>query len=247
MRFALFRCTDPDPAHLDIHHGEQSFAVALRRRPTARRITLRVSSTTREVVLTLPAHTDLASAKRFADAHGGWIAARLARLPERVVFADGAQIPLRGVPHRIVHWSGARGATLATVGAAGEPIIAVSCGGPHVGRRVKEFLEAEAKRDLTEAVRRYTADLGIPAKRITIRDTKSRWGSCSTSGCLNFSWRLILAPPFVLDYLAAHEVAHLKEMNHSPSFWRTLHKLCARTDEAEGWLKQHGTELHKFG
>jgi predicted metal-dependent hydrolase len=247
MRFALFRRTDPDPAHLDICHGEQSFSVALRRRPTARRITLRVSSTTGEVVLTLPAHTDLSAARRFADAHGGWIAARLARLPERVAFTDGAHIPLRGVPHRIVHWSGLRGTTIATVGAAGEPIIAVSCGAPHVARRVKEFLEAEARRDLAEAVRRYTADLGIPAKRITIRDTKSRWGSCSTSGCLNFSWRLILAPAFVLDYLAAHEVAHLKEMNHSPSFWRTVHKLCAHTDDAERWLKHHGTELHKFG
>ena len=247
MRFALFRRSGPDPAHLDVRHGDQSFSVALRRLPTARRITLRVSSTTGEVVLTLPAHTDLGAAKRFADAHGGWIAARLARLPERVAFADGAQIPLRGVPHRIVHWSSLRGTTIATAGAAGEPIIAVSCAAPHVARRIKDFLEAEAKRDLSEAVRRYAADLGIPAKRITIRDTKSRWGSCSTSGCLNFSWRLVLAPPFVLDYLAAHEVAHLKEMNHSPSFWRTLHKLCSRTDDAERWLKHHGTELHKFG
>jgi predicted metal-dependent hydrolase len=82
---------------------------------------------------------------------------------------------------------------------------------------------------------------------MTVRDTKSRWGSCSASGCLNFSWRLILAPPFVLDYLAAHEVAHLKEMNHSQRFWRTVHKLCPRTEDAERWLKRHGTELHKYG
>ena len=80
-----------------------------------------------------------------------------------------------------------------------------------------------------------------------MRDTKSRWGSCSASGCLNFSWRLILAPPFVLDYLAAHEVAHLKEMNHSRRYWATLRKLCPHTDEAERWLKRHGTELHKYG
>jgi hypothetical protein len=116
-----------------------------------------------------------------------------------------------------------------------------------VARRVRDFLEAEAKRDLSAAVKRYTARLGVDASRITVRDTKSRWGSCSAKGALNFSWRLILAPPFVLDYLAAHEVGHLKEMNHSSRFWRVVHGLCPRTDEAEDWLKRHGTELHRFG
>jgi predicted metal-dependent hydrolase len=80
-----------------------------------------------------------------------------------------------------------------------------------------------------------------------VRDTKSRWGSCSARGNLNFSWRLILAPAFVLEYLAAHEVAHLKEMNHSPRFWRLVHGVCPKTIEAERWLKRHGTELHRFG
>jgi predicted metal-dependent hydrolase len=114
-------------------------------------------------------------------------------------------------------------------------------------RRVRDFLEREAKRDLQAAVARHTAALGIPARRITVRDTRSRWGSCSAKGYLNFSWRLILAPPFVLDYLAAHEVAHLKEMNHSPRFWREVHALCPRTEEAERWLKRHGTDLHRYG
>jgi predicted metal-dependent hydrolase len=247
MRFALFRRTDTDPAHLDVRHGDQSFSVVLRRRPTARRITLRVSSTTGAIVLTLPDHAALADARRFADAHGGWIAARLARVPEPVALVDGAQIPFRGVPHRLVHWSSLRGRTLATLSAAGEPIVAVSCDAPHVGRRVKDFLKAEAKRDLAHAVARYTDALGVAAKGITIRDTKSRWGSCSVGGDLNFSWRLILAPPFVLDYLAAHEVAHLKEMNHSQRFWRILRDLCPRTDDAEHWLKRHGTDLYRFG
>jgi predicted metal-dependent hydrolase len=246
-RFALFRRPAPDPSHLEVRHDAQSFQVALRRRPTARRITLRVSSATGEVVLTLPEHTDLAAARRFADAHGGWIAARVAKVPKRVTFADGEAIPFRGVPHRILHWSSVRGATAATTAPTGEPIIAVSGDGPHVARRVKEFLEREAKRDLAAAVKHYTAALGVPAKRITVRDTKSRWGSCSAKGCLNFSWRLILAPPYVLDYLAAHEVAHLKEMNHSHRFWRLLHQLCPKTEEAERWLKRHGTGLHRFG
>jgi predicted metal-dependent hydrolase len=247
MTFALFRRPLPDPAHLAVRHDGKRFRVALRRRNTARRITLRISSATGEIVLTLPARTDLEAAQRFADAHGGWIAARLARVPERVVFEHGAVFPFRGVPHRIVHWSSIRGVTSATRDPRGDPVIAVTGEAAHVPRRVKEFLEREARRDLAEAVIRSTAALGIPARRLTVRDTKSRWGSCSVKGCLSFSWRLILAPPFVLDYLAAHEVAHLKEMNHSHRFWRIVHNLCPRTEEAERWLKRHGAELHRFG
>jgi predicted metal-dependent hydrolase len=247
MRFALFRRVPADPALVKVQHAGQSFQVALRRRPTAKRITLRVSNATGEVVLTIPERTDLATAQRFAESHGGWIATRLARVPERVTFDDGSVIPLRGVPHRIVHWTNIRGTTRATRDAKGAPIIAVAGDAPHVARRVREFLEAEARKDLTAAVRVHTGRLGISAKRMTVRDTKSRWGSCSARGALSFSWRLILAPPFVLDYLAAHEVAHLRELNHSHRFWRLTHDLCPRTEEAERWLKLHGSELHRFG
>jgi predicted metal-dependent hydrolase len=247
MRFALFRRAAPDPAHLDVRHGGETFQVNLRRRATARRMTLRVSTATRDIVLTVPEHSELNAAIRFADAHGAWIAARLARVPERVAFVQGALVPVRGVPHRIVHWSYVRGTTTATTGPEGEPVIAVAGEAPHVRRRVKEFLEREARRDLAVAVNRYTDMLGLPARRMTVRDTKSRWGSCSSTGSLNFSWRLIMAPPFVLDYLAAHEVGHLKEMNHSQRFWRIVRGLCPRTDEAEHWLKRNGHALHRYG
>lgn len=247
MAFALFRRTPlPDPAHLDVRFEGQSFEVVLRRRLQARRITLRISNATGAVVLTLPQRTDLLIAQRFADAHGGWIATRLEKLPQRVTFRNGARVPLRGVTHRVVHWSKVSGPTTVTVDAKGQPVIAVSCEAEHVGRRVREFLEREAKRELAKAVRHYSGKLEVTAKRITVRDTKSRWGSCSAKGNLNFSWRLVLAPAFVLDYLAAHEVAHLKEMNHSPRFWRLVHGVCPRTIEAERWLKRHGTELHRF-
>ena len=125
--------------------------------------------------------------------------------------------------------------------------VAVAGESAHVPRRIKDFLRRAALEDLEAAVARHTAALGIPARRITIRDTTSRWGSCSSQGHLNFSWRLILAPPLVLDYLAAHEVAHLKEMNHSHRFWALTHKLCPRTEEAEAWLKRHGAGLHAYG
>jgi predicted metal-dependent hydrolase len=247
MRFALFRRVPADPPHLAVRHQGQSFQIALKRRPTAKRITLRVSSATGEVVLTLPERVDLTSAQRFADSHGDWIATRLAKVPERVAFRPGAVVPVRGVLHRVVHWTAVRGATRAATDPTGGKVIAVGGDLPHVGRRVQEFLEAEAKKDLAVAVKKYAAKLGVTPKRITVRDTVSRWGSCSAQGSLSFSWRLILAPPFVLDYLAAHEVAHLKEMNHSHRFWRLVHQLCPRTEEAERWLKRHGTELHRFG
>jgi predicted metal-dependent hydrolase len=113
--------------------------------------------------------------------------------------------------------------------------------------RVRRYLTGEAGRDLRAAVAKHTAALGVPARRIAIRDTKSRWGSCSSTGTLSFSWRLIMAPPLVLDYLAAHEVAHLKELNHSNRFWTLLGELCPATEEAERWLKRHGAELHRYG
>lgn len=248
MAFALFRRTKlPDPAHLDVRFEDRSFQVSLRRRPQARRITLRISSATGDVVLTLPQRADLVAAQKFADAHGGWIATRLETLPQRVILRAGARVPFRGVPHRVVHWSKIAGSTLAAVDTNDQPIIAVSCEPGHVGRRVRDFLEREAKKDLARAVRHYANKLEVAPKRMTVRDTKSRWGSCSARGNLNFSWRLILAPAFVLDYLAAHEVAHLKEMNHSPRFWRLVHGVCPKTIEAERWLKRHGTELHRFG
>jgi predicted metal-dependent hydrolase len=250
MRFSLFSRTRPpvpEPDQIEVAHGERRFTVAVRRKAAARRFTLRVSSASGEVVLTLPERADFTAARRFADAHGGWIAARLAKRPERQPFQPGAMVPLRGIPHRIVHWSSVRGVTRAAMDRDGQPIIAVAGEALHVARRVTDFLKAEALKDLTVAVQRHSAALGLPARRIRVRDTVSRWGSCSSRGDLNFSWRLILAPPLVLDYLAAHEVAHLKEMNHAHRFWALTHSLCPRTEEAERWLKAHGAGLHRYG
>lgn len=244
MPIALLR--RPDPDHLDVVHGGETFRIAVRRRPSARRLTLRVSAATGEVVITLPARSAIATAQRFAASHGGWIAARLARIPERVAFEAGAVVPLRGVPHRVVRRGERSGLTrLETDGL--EPVLSVSCGAPHVGRRVRAFLEAEARGDLLRAVAHYAAKLGQGPTRMTIRDTRSRWGSCTADGALNFSWRLILAPPLVLDYLVAHEMAHLREMNHAPRFWSLLGDLCPEVDAAEAWLKRNGTALHRYG
>ena len=101
--------------------------------------------------------------------------------------------------------------------------------------------------DLEAASRRAAERFGVAIKRVSVRDQTSRWGSCSTTGVLSYSWRLILAPPFVLDYLAVHEVAHLIEMNHSPRFWHLVNGVCSDTNRAKSWLDVHGTDLHRFG
>jgi predicted metal-dependent hydrolase len=244
MRLALLRGADPD--HLDIVHEGETLRILLRRRPTARRLTLRVSSATGEVVMTLPTRTSIGVARTFAISHGGWIAARLARMPERVLFVPDAILPIRGVPHRVVQ-RGSRSGITRLEAAADEPVLSVACEAPHIARRVTDFLQREARRDLTEAVARYTEKLGQGPSRITLRDTRSRWGSCTVRGELNFSWRLILAPPLVLDYLVAHEMGHLREMNHSSRFWTLVGSLCPHVDEAERWLKRNGATLHRYG
>ncbi|WGD29995.1 SprT family zinc-dependent metalloprotease [Ancylobacter sp. WKF20] len=243
------RATRPvvvEPASFRVRVGVEEIPVTLRRNPRARRYTLRVRAATRDVVLTLPARGTLNEAYDFARRHAGWIKVRLDKLPQTVAFAPGAVIPLRGVSHRIVHAPAARG-TVWTGEAEGGPALMVAGEAAHVARRVTDFLKREAKRDLIEASRRHAAELGVTITRVTLRDTASRWGSCSAQGALSYSWRLIFAPPEVLDYLAAHEVAHRREMNHGPRFWATVDRLFPARERAEAWLKAHGAELHRYG
>jgi predicted metal-dependent hydrolase len=228
-------------------HQDQRFEVHMRRSSTAKRMTLRISSATRTPVLTMPLRATPAMAQIFITAHAGWIAARLHKMPDKIPFVVGNILPVRGVPHKIVQWSRVSSPVLQTVDDTGQPILAVSGEARHIKRRVIDFLKREALADLRQAVLRHTHTLGIPARSISLKDTRSRWGSCSAQGNLNFSWRLIFAPPLVLDYLAAHEVAHLKEMNHSDRFWALTHQLCLHTDAAEKWLKKHGSSLHRYG
>lgn len=195
----------------------------------------------------MPQRGDHRAAVRFAQAHGDWIVARLRRVPRRIAFVPGAVAPLRGVPHQIVWQADARAIPQIAVNPDGGRIILAGGDPRHVPRRVQDFLKREASADLEAAVKQYTAALGVRARSTTLRDQRTRWGSCASSGRLNFSWRLILAPSFVLDYLAAHEVCHLREMNHSDRFWALVYSICPATDAAEAWLKTHGAGLHRYG
>ena len=246
LRALLYR-RPTEPATIQVVFDRQVFLVRLRRHRQARRYTLRIHASTREAVLTMPPRGSVRDAKVFAERHGGWIAARLGRLPEAAPFAPGATLPLRGVQHRIVHRPGARGTVWTETDSHGKRLLCVAGDLPHLSRRVSDFLVREARRDLDAASRRYAGELSVKIKRMSIRDQSSRWGSCSTTGALSYSWRLILAPPFVLDYLAAHEVTHLVEMNHSARFWRLLERLCPAMHRAKVWLDVHGTDLHRYG
>src|SRR6267154_323324 len=156
-------------------------------------------------------------------------------------------MPLRGTPHRIVHRAGERGTVWAETRDSGERILCVAGDAEYTDRRVHDFLKREARKDLQKAAQFYAGELGVRVRRVSIRDQSSRWGSCTSAGSLSFSWRLILAPPYVLDYLAAHEVAHLVEMNHSARFWRVVAKACDHVDRAKSWLDTHGNDLHRYG
>jgi predicted metal-dependent hydrolase len=246
LRALLYR-RPTEPQSIQVFHDKAVYLVRVRRHRQARRYTLRIQAATREVVLTMPPRGSLKEAKAFADQHGGWIAQRLHRLPEATPFAHGMIVPLRGQPHRIVHRKGQRGTVWIEIGEDGERTICVAGDTPHVNRRVADFLRREAKSDLEMASQRAAQRLGVKIKRVSIRDQVSRWGSCSSTGVLSYSWRLILAPPYVLDYLAAHEVAHLVEMNHSKRFWRLVERICPNMHRAKNWLDVHGTDLHRYG
>jgi predicted metal-dependent hydrolase len=241
------RRAEADPPFVTIHHVGQSFEVTVKRHPRARRYSLRQSNRDGEIILTLPARGRLESAKSFAQSQASWIATRVMRKPARIPFSAGALVPYGDVPHRIVHRPAPRGVVTPATDANGDFILAVYGEAAHVSRRAKDFLKKEAKKALDIAVLKHTQALGVPARKITVKDTISRWGSCSPDGRLNFSWRLIMAPPFVLDYLAAHEVAHLKELNHSARYWRIVEKLDPNWRAAEAWLTKQGMELHRYG
>jgi predicted metal-dependent hydrolase len=243
---ALFYRRTSEPSEVTVDFDGEIYLVRLRRHGQARRYTLRIHAASREVVLTMPPRGSVRQAREFAQKHGAWIAARLHRLPDAAPFTHGALVPLRGLEHRIDHRPCARGAVWIEV-QANERLLCVAGEGPHLPRRVHDFLKREAKRDLETASRLAAQTLGVKIRRVSVRDQSSRWGSCSSTGLLSYSWRLILAPPFVLDYLAVHEVAHLIEMNHSRRFWRLVERVCPDVGRAKAWLDAHGADLHRYG
>jgi len=220
--------------------------------PRARRLTLRVDVGQGQIVLVRPRRARTVTVLEFVASRRDWIAQALATLPPRIGFEDGAVIPVSGTQHTLCFASEKRGG----VWREGNMIV-VAGQHEHAARRLRDWLKEEFRRTLTPVVREMATLIDCRVGRLGVRDTVSRWGSCSPEGRLSFSWRLIFAPPAVALYVAAHEVAHLKHMNHSRAFWRTVEQILdtylvepnARREAglARQWLSRSGATLHRYG
>jgi predicted metal-dependent hydrolase len=222
-----------DGKNIDIH---------VRRSARARRILLHVDVYTGAVELVLPRRTSIEEGLGFARSKGAWLQSRLKEIAPLVPFADGARFPLLGRDIRIRHvpqlfeevWR--ENGSLIVAGAA-----------RRVSESVESWLRAEAARAFAPIADEKADRLGAKYRRIIVRDPRTRWGSCSLNGDLAFSWRLVMAPKDVLEYVVAHEVAHLKVMNHSRRFWSLVDKICDGVEDSRDWLRVNGAALHRYG
>lgn len=231
----------PDGVEIVTQSGVR-VTIAVRVSDRAKRLLLKFNPIEDRFELVVPRGVRLNDVTRFAEAQQGWIAARLGSAPPRILFQPGETIPILDVPHRIEHAPGSG------VPVRLEPGVLIVTGKPeHISRRIRDFLRARARAELGDAARHYAAEIGKPIKGISLNDPKSRWGSCSSRGTLCFSWRLIFAPPKVLRYVAAHEVAHLVEMNHGPKFWAEVAHLVGPHQTERAWLTRNATRLQRLG
>lgn len=214
----------------------------VRRSVRARRILLRIDRNARSAELVLPPGVPVAEGRSFAESKALWLRNRLANVPNGMPFLPGRTIPILGVEHELRHTPERRSGVDCQDGA-----LLVSGEIDFFARRVADWLRREAKRQIEPLARTKANAIGRNVRRISIRDQQSRWGSCSSEGNLNFSWRLILAPRDVLDYVVAHEVAHLQEMNHSAAFWSLVDTITDHAESGRSWLRRNGPRLHAYG
>jgi len=216
--------------------------VRWKRSARARRVSLRIDATKGDVVVTLPNRVGRKQGLALLTEHAGWVMQKLSDIAPERPFEAGGTVPIGGVEHPLRHDPARRGAAFIEDG------VLVVTGDPQfIARRVRDFLRAEALRRIMIAARPHCEGLGVAPRAIRLKDTRSRWGSCAPDRTLAFSWRLILAPEWVLDYVVAHEVAHLREMNHSARFWALVEQRSAHRVTATKWLRQHGAAIQRMG
>jgi len=218
--------------------GTPPITVELRRNARAKRMTLRVSAVDGVVRLSLPKRGSLRAATRFLLDQEGWLRNHIGKTPERVRITEGLSISLHGESFMLQTHSKSR-VTLA-------PDTLFLPKNRPMGQALERFIKTRAKNVITKLAEADSATLGKPFHKISLRDPRSRWGSCNSDGNLMFSWRLMLAPPEVLRYVVAHEVAHLREMNHSKAFWAEVAGLMPEYTPPRRWLQQNGAALHRF-
>lgn len=219
--------------------------VTLKLNPRARQLIVRVHPSTGEVVVVAPSRRSLSHAMEFARKQSAWIAQRLENVPEPMPLGLGRRLLYRGEEHVVRYGEPGKRPVWIERGEEGR-IIRVNGRSEHAARRVLDFLKREARKTLDARAMYYAEILGVKPARVTVRDTSSRWGSCSSTRNLSFSWRLILAPAFVLDYVVAHEIAHLREMNHGRRFWRLVEEMVGNVEKPQAWLNENGATLHRY-
>ena len=205
-----------------------------------RRLNLRIDHKKRMVILSMPKLCSKKKAFNFINEHIDWIEEKLADLPEIKEFEDGETISLFGTSVSICH-NGDFGAPKLI-----DSTLFVGGDKAFLHRRIKDYIKREAKKIFYAKSKILADQLGCPLTGVSIKDTKSRWGSCSTLKHINYNWRIALAPDFVTDYLMAHEVAHLKHQDHSSDFWHTVETLCPNAQEGKNWLSKHGNALYLY-
>ena len=221
--------------------GSPPVEVHLRRSARARRFSLRVSRLDGKVTLSMPLRAREGEALAFLRGHEGWLRETLQAMPESSLrpVGIGSVIPVEG-RELVVSAGSGRG-----VRVEGDRMVVP--GDPaKAGVRVAAWMKVLARDRLAAASSRYAGLVGRSFSSLALRDTRSRWGSCSPDGRLMYSWRLIMAPPSVLDYVAAHEVAHLVELNHSPAYWAVVGRIYPDWKPQRAWLHQHGQTLHRL-
>ncbi|WP_320196914.1 M48 family metallopeptidase [Agrobacterium rosae] len=249
--FSLLRKSPKSPASVKaapsqrmVEVGGRSLPITIKENQRATRITLRIEPGGKALKMTIPYGLHHREVDDFLDRYNGWLKSRLAKFSDDAGIVDGGKIDIRGVAHRIEHTGTLRGVTHVVTNADGEAVLRVSGLPESLGKRIATFLKKEARADLERLVAVHAKTVGKSVRSISMKDTRSRWGSCSHEGNLSFSWRIVMAPESVIDYLAAHEVAHLREMNHGPKFWALCERLCPHTETSKAWLKRNGSQLH---
>lgn len=209
--------------------------------PSAKRLTLRIDAKDRIPVLSIPSRCSSAKAVDFVNQHRNWIEENMAKIPVAKAFEDEEAISILGKIYTIKH------SPLSRRGVYSEgDFLYVSGAKEFLHRRICDYIKKTAKKEFLKISQQLAQKIGCHVKSVSIKDTKSRWGSCSTLDNINYNWRIALAPDFVIYYLMAHEVSHLKHPDHSKSFWQCVKNLDPRCGEGRLWLKTRGKELYLY-
>lgn len=232
--------TSAPPRHWQV--GGQTYPLTIMRNGRAKRMCLRFDPVKRHIRLTLPSRASLSRGLDFLSRGQEWLEKQIARYPEAQTRHVPECLSFLGEKLTLIHTEGTRGRCERI-----ENALHITCPPDALPRRIEDYGKKLLKAYIPQKAQAMATVLGVKVNRISLRHTTSRWGSCSSKGNLSFCWRLVFAPLWVLDYIIAHEVAHLQEMNHSPAFWQQVARIYPDYAKARAWLNTHGESLYYPG